>query len=337
MTAVSSSSIGGVGERWGRLVGELLEAVQLVGVVLADGGRELGRVRIGGQEHGLEVGELAQLIGDALEPLPVGDEHLRPRVLQAVDDLLGLPPPVEPDEDRPARHRGPEREAPLRVVLAQHGDAVATGDAEPVAQRMPGAVRSREEPFEAPLVVAVCKKRRVAPWHRQLCHRAQMGQPLRVHLQFHPVDHLGGDLEHGPRRSQLRSRFLDRRHPPILPDPARRRRELVDHGLSEVVCPEPRRPIRSSSVRTFLIGPDVRSVRDRFGRLRSGRGHRWTSHRPQGRVAPRSPCPRIAVQPPARLPRAASRLDRVLRPPVAGAARPRRIAAAGRSRRPRPA
>ena len=110
----ASEKVGGGG------AGELAEAVHPLVVGQADvGGRAVD------EEHVLEVGREVERAGDALEALLVGDEHLGAGVLQAVLDLVGGPPPVEAHEDGALLDGGPEREAPLGVVLAEDGDAVA--------------------------------------------------------------------------------------------------------------------------------------------------------------------------------------------------------------------
>ncbi len=120
---------------------QLVEAVQLL-VVAARAG-ELGRVGVD-EEDMFEVGALVEAVGDALEALRVRDEDLRAGVLQAVDDLVGGPPAVEPDEDRADVDGAPERQAPLGVVLAQHRDAIAVADAERL-QPSAGRVRAGDE------------------------------------------------------------------------------------------------------------------------------------------------------------------------------------------------
>jgi hypothetical protein len=170
------------------------------------------RVGVAGQVDPLEVGALVELVGDALEALLVGDEHLGAGVLEAVEDLLGLPPAVEADEDRPAGDRAPEGQAPLRVVLGEHRHPVAVADARPVPQGVPHPVGRVDEPLEAPLVVAVDEERLLAPQRRQLGHRPQAGQPLLVHLHLDPVDGLGGGLEHASRTGELFADLGGRRH-----------------------------------------------------------------------------------------------------------------------------
>ena len=79
------------------------------------------------------------------KPARVGDEDPGAGVLQAVEDLVGLPPAVEPDEDAAEVDRRPEGQAPLGVVGRQHRDPVAVAEAEAIAQRRRRALARSEE------------------------------------------------------------------------------------------------------------------------------------------------------------------------------------------------
>ena len=184
----ASDEVGGGG------VGELAEAVHALVVGQADvGGRAVD------EEHVLEVGRQVERPGDALEALLVGDEHLGAGVLEAVLDLVGGPPPVEADEDGALLDGGPEREAPLGVVLAEHRDPVALLQAELVAQRVGHAVGGVDERAEAVGAVAVDEEGLVvAPHAAHLGHRPERRHPALVHLRRSPEDLLGDDLEHPP-------------------------------------------------------------------------------------------------------------------------------------------
>ena len=208
MTAWSSSAISCSTKV---AVGEPVSSRELVetGVV--------GQTDVGGgavdQEDVLQVGRLVERAGDPLEALLVGHEHLGARVLEAVLDLVGGPPPVEAHEDGPLRHRGPEGEAPLRVVLRQHGHPVALGQAELLAEGMGDAVGRLHEGAEPVGAVAVDDERLVvAAHHPDLRHRAQRGHAAGVHLG-RPSEHvLGDDLEHPAGTSELGSHLFDRGH-----------------------------------------------------------------------------------------------------------------------------
>ena len=170
---------------------------------VADDVDEVGRVAVAGEVDALEVGALVELVGDALEALLVGDQHLGPGVLQAVDDLLGLPPPVEADEDGAAGDRGPEGQAPLRVVLAQHRHPVAVVHAGLFTQCVADAVGGGDEALEGPVLVAVAQEHLVATEERQLGDLAEARHALVVGLHLDAVDRGGRDLEHPSRPGEL--------------------------------------------------------------------------------------------------------------------------------------
>ena len=65
----------------------------------------------------------------AIESLLVDEQHGRSRVVQAVDQLVGGPPGVEGNDDRPRNHRSPKGDDPLGQVSRGDGDAIALGDA----------------------------------------------------------------------------------------------------------------------------------------------------------------------------------------------------------------
>ena len=196
MTAASSSAMARVGELGGGLGAQVVEPLDLDPA--AGGGREVVGAGVD-QEHVGEVGGLVEPVGDALEALGVGDEHGGARVLQAVEDLVGLPPAVEPDEDGAARHRGPEREAPLGVVLAEDRHPVAGADAAAVGEGAGHAVGLLDEAAEAVAAVAVDEEGGVvAPLDRGLRDLAERPHAVLVDLQRAAEDVLGHDLEHPP-------------------------------------------------------------------------------------------------------------------------------------------
>jgi hypothetical protein len=138
---------------------------------------------------------------------------LAPGVLQAVDDLVGLPPPVEAHQDGPEVDGGPEGEAPLGVVLAQHRHPVAVADAEAVPEGGAHAVGLAHEGGEAVAAVAVDQEVLVvAAQHGHLGDLPQGPHPLLVDLHRAAEDLLGHDLEHPTRSRELGPHLGGGRH-----------------------------------------------------------------------------------------------------------------------------
>ena len=153
-------------------------------------------------------GSSSRCVGDPLEAAPVGDEHLGAAVLQAVEDLVGLPPAVEARPGwRPRSTVRPEGQAPLGVVGRQHGHPVAVADAEPVVQRGRRRVGQPEELGEADAPVAVDDERLlVAPQRGDLGDGAEVGEPVLVDLHLERRRSTSvGHLER-PRRARSGSR-----------------------------------------------------------------------------------------------------------------------------------
>ena len=71
----------------------------------------------------------ARVAVDALEATAVGDQHLGLGQLDAVADLVALPPAVHGHRDGPGAHRSPESLDPSRLVGAQQPHPVAGFDA----------------------------------------------------------------------------------------------------------------------------------------------------------------------------------------------------------------
>ena len=85
-------------------------------------GSDLGD-RLGGdidEQDVLDRGELGEVGDDPVDATPIGDEDLGPRVLEPLEDLVGLPPAVEPHEHRAERALGPKGEAPPGCVGRHH-------------------------------------------------------------------------------------------------------------------------------------------------------------------------------------------------------------------------
>ncbi len=199
MTAASSSSMAASGKV---SVGDPVSTVHRVQCGGAGGvGEVLGRGV--DEEHVGQLGGLVQAVGDALEALAVGEQHGGARVLQAVEDLVRLPPAVQPHQDGTLGHGGPEGQAPLRVVLAQHRHPVPGADAVPGGQGVGHAVGLLDEVAEAVLPIAVGEERVVAAARGRLGDLPQRAHALGVHLHGAPGDVLGHDLEHAAGPGEL--------------------------------------------------------------------------------------------------------------------------------------
>ena len=210
MTAGSSSSIG-VSGKWS------VGSAQQLGEGMDARVVEVGRVGVD-QVDALEAGRLIELVGDALEALGVGHEDLRPAVVEAVQDLVGLPPAVEPDQDRPQVDRGPEGQAPLGVVGRQDRDPVPMADPRVVGQRRSHAVGLPYEVAVGDPPVALDDELLVAPVGGGLGHLPQRAHAVLVDLHLDAVDDVGRDLERPSRPRQLLSDLAQRCHGrPLLP------------------------------------------------------------------------------------------------------------------------
>src|SRR3954451_18072098 len=134
----------------------------------------------------LEVGQLVELRSDARDAAAVGDEHSRAAVPEPVEDLVGLPPPVEPDQDGADVDCAPEGQAPLRVVRAEYGDPVTLTDVAAFTEQLADGVGLAEERSGRPTTVAVHEEGVCVT--ASLSERrdvAQRREPLLVDL--HPV------------------------------------------------------------------------------------------------------------------------------------------------------
>ena len=118
----------------------------------------------------------------ALQPLAVAQRDPGRRVVQCVRHLVGRPPGVHTDRDRPDRNARPVEQHPFRVVAHRDGDAVTRLDTlrhEPRADRGHVAVRARIAPalvlVDEVVGVGVCPRREpdVAERRWRGCERAQ--------------------------------------------------------------------------------------------------------------------------------------------------------------------
>ena len=145
-----------------------------------------------------QVRQVPEVPGHPGESPGIGHEDRGPAVLEAVVDLVGVPPAVEPNEDGAEVDGGPERRAPLGVVLAEHGHPVALADA---LRRKPGGqgVGVGEELGEGDAAVAVDDELLVPVGHpERLGQEPEVGEPVPVDLHGRAVDLVGDhDLE-GP-------------------------------------------------------------------------------------------------------------------------------------------
>ena len=146
---------------------------------------------------------------EALEPFLVDDEELRFREIEAVADLVFLPPPVEGHRACAEADGGPEREQPLEAVGPDDAHAVTGADAVLLRQR--GRDRTDHAQVlgvgQRPAVVEV-DVLLVAERGRRLEHRAQMQWPVLEHLDALAEHGFFDDLERCTRRGEPRGRFL---------------------------------------------------------------------------------------------------------------------------------
>ena len=94
----------------------------------------VGIVLLAGDDHGLEAGDVGQVVGDRALAFLVDEDDLGTRVGQSVGELLARPPGVEGDGDGADGDGGPERHDPLGQVAHGDGHPVAGPHPEPVDQ-----------------------------------------------------------------------------------------------------------------------------------------------------------------------------------------------------------
>ena len=180
--------------------------------VAVAGCSKVGRIGID-QEHRFQVGHGVELVGDPGEPAAVGHQEAAAGVLHAIDELVGLPPPVEADQHRPDVDGAPKGEAPFGVVGRQHGQPVAVAQPELRDQRVGHGVGQRHEGGKSVTTIAVHDELLgVPPCLSDGSDVTQRRHPVLVDLHRDPTDLLGGDLEHPAWSRQQGLDFRARRH-----------------------------------------------------------------------------------------------------------------------------
>ena len=173
-------------------------------------------------------------VAQPFEPLTVTEQHLGPRVTQAVVQLLGAPPRVQGHDDRSRRRCRPERQRPLGHVAHGHRHPVAFPD--PVAiPEDAGQVRGDAEVLlEAVALVLVDQEGgvAVAPTRAQDVRQGRR-RPL-PHPRLDPphqglvhLEHLAGSGQRCVRLGKGQGHQTTKRlsHPP-------RTRSATDAGVS---------------------------------------------------------------------------------------------------------